>query len=57
MNGSHPQTVIAPQLPQRVFLVMATWSALFSLVTAYLFALSLGLSAEEMSSPSQPLQA
>ncbi|MET0404615.1 MAG: methyl-accepting chemotaxis protein [Cystobacter sp.] len=49
MNGSHPQTVIAPQLPQRVFLVMATWSALFSLVTAYLFALSLGLSAEEMS--------
>ncbi|WNG30007.1 methyl-accepting chemotaxis protein [Cystobacter fuscus] len=49
MNGSHPQTVIPPQLPHRVFLVMATWSALFSPVTAYLFALALGLSAEEMS--------
>ncbi|HYO55677.1 methyl-accepting chemotaxis protein [Archangium sp.] len=47
MNGSPPQTVIPPQLPRRIHLVVLAWLTPSAPIAGYLLALSLGLSAED----------
>jgi methyl-accepting chemotaxis protein len=47
MNGSPPQTVIPPQLPRRIHLVVLAWLTPSAPIAGYLLALSLGLSAQD----------
>ncbi|MBM7113805.1 methyl-accepting chemotaxis protein [Archangium primigenium] len=49
MNGAQPQTVLPPQLAGRVFLLVALGILLSAPLTTSLLALSIGLTAEQMS--------